>query len=219
MSVEKVADADEVQVTLTFPHMMEEQMEQGGMDITESSFSLFMGRSIKDMFEKRSDIPLPLLPKGIKVTGSLKAPSSTWNMITQAENMMTCGGFPECEQGANVFDPAPFFKGLASWTTNEVVLYKSEDEVKDQWAQYKADWLWDGAIGFYQSFPDAVRQKFVKLDQAVDGFKSMKMVGLPNKMEVTVEFTNWKMAEVIKAMLDAPAPPLPEWAQELSAMQ
>jgi len=205
-SIEQVPDKDEVLITLNFPSL-DPRMDMGDEDMgdeveqdmenevpPEMTAEIFFGRSIKDMFESRDTVVIPKLPNGIKISASMKMATA---MLSMQEQM---GGLP-----VDPFTRA-FYMGLASVGLDAEVLYKAEDDLADKWDVLDSKHAWDEAIAMVQSLPAAVTEKLAGVDEAADGIKSAAVTGLPDKVKVEATFTNFKIAEVVKALLEAPRP-------------
>jgi len=196
LSIEQVPDADQVLVSLKTPPMpMEEDLEQDMEEgpPPELSAEIFIGRSIKDMFESRDEVPIPKLPNGVKMSGSMKVATA---MMSEAHEM-DCPIDDETEA---------IFGGLASASFDAEVLYKAEDDLADKWDMLDSREAWGLAIAAVQSLPASVTDKMAGVDELADGIHSITMANLPYKRKLEVMFTNFKIAEVLKALLEAPRP-------------
>jgi len=199
ISVEEVPDKDEALFTFKFPAEMpmeeelEQDMEEGPPP--ELTAEVFIGRSIKDMFESRDTVAFPKLPNGLKLSASMKMASAVVSMGEEAMGGPSVG--PESQA---------LLLGIASLGLNAEVLYKAEDDLADKWDVLDCKHAWDGVIATVQSMPAAVTEKLAGVDEAADGIKSVALTGLPDKMKMEATFTNFKIAEVVKALLEAPRP-------------
>jgi len=201
LSIEQVPDADQVLVSLKTPPMpMEEDLEQDMEEgpPPELSAEIFIGRSIKDMFESRDEVPIPKLPNGVKISGSM----------TMASAMLPCRAVEIIGRNCSIHDGLlqPVTQGLASASFDAEVLYKAEDDLADKWDMFDSRSAWDSAIAAVQSMPASVTDKMAGVDESADGIQSVTMGNLPRGRKLEVTFTNFKIAEVLKALLEAPRP-------------
>lgn len=198
ISIEQVPDKDETLVTFKFPEDMpmqedlEQNMEEGPPP--DMTAEVFFGRSIKDMFESRDTVALPKLPNGLKLSVSMKIASA---MMSVGEEF---GGPPVCPESQAMVE------GLASVGLDAEVLYKAEDDLADKWDLMDSKNAWAGAVAMVQSMPASMTEKLVGVDESADGIKSVSVTGLPAKMKMEATFTNFKIAEVVKAILETPRP-------------
>lgn len=204
LSIAQVEEADEAAITLVLP---EDEEVEGKMEETmkgelpKFEFELFFGNTIKDMFDGIDTLRLPLLFNGVHASMDVAIPSALAKEISEeGEEQDEAPGCPKKMIGI-------FFSGLARQNVKYEVLYKSEADLGSKWDSLPtSSELWSQLIALTQHLPRTVRDALQGLDEVADGLKSVSLSNLPEKLEVSAAFTNFKVSEVIKAMLEAPPP-------------
>jgi len=147
---------------------------------------LNLGRTIEDMFDNKNLNVIKLMNgMHIKVASDF------------ASTMF--------DAAADMGPPSPVFKmlkGFSKFTTRQELLYKSDAELGD---------AFDGVPSFaneleqfkqgFQSGPPQVTKPMGNLQKHAENLKGIVLSGLPGKMEVVVEFTNFHPHKLLNAVL------------------
>lgn len=198
--VEQVEAADEVAITVVAPESaIDEQVKKDLEHQPTFEFEVFFGHSLKEMFDNRNDLAFPLLPGGMRASLNVAIPSALASDI--AKDMSADERGPQDML-------ASFFSGFSRQNLKYEVLYKSAEDLGSLWQNLPTSQMaFDMLIKSFQAeAPPTVQAALKGLDEVADGLKSVSFGNLPGKYEFRGDFTNFKVSEVIKAVLDVEPP-------------